>query len=97
MSDGVTDDCGALMDTVLMWYRTLCIVERQDVHSAQLRDVGAVLFVHCKCDARLRVPLIEHYDMCVQFGFVISATVMILRYILSLLSMCMVRGFYLQS
>ena len=66
---------------------------REDFNSAQLRELGTVLFGHCKCDVCLRVQVIAHFAMCVPFGFLIPANVMTLRYILHLLSMFMVRVF----
>ena len=41
---------------------------KEELHSAQTRDFGAVLFDHYKCDVRLRVPLIAHFATCVKFG-----------------------------
>ena len=55
---------------------------RMDFHNTQLWEVGAVLFDHCKCDIRFCIPLIDYFAMCLLFEFVISATVMNLRYIL---------------
>ena len=69
---------------------------REDFHSDQLQEVGTMLFGHYKCDVRFRVPLIAHFSIFVPVRSVVSATVMTLRYILYLLSMCIVRGFYLQ-